>query len=120
MSCELAQTLQAALDDGCSLSDLEATFLARGDTDDRIAAAWLYAWAYDALRPRRDDLAERVSRGRTRDQARQGAHDPGCRERPLRHRGTLTARSGDRRDCRGSLELNTAPRHDIGADDRRA
>ena len=36
MSSELAQTLQAALDDGCSLSELEATLLARADTDDRI------------------------------------------------------------------------------------
>jgi hypothetical protein len=45
MSSELAQTLQAALDDGCSLSELEATLLARADTDDWIAAAWLYAWA---------------------------------------------------------------------------
>ncbi len=51
----------------CSLSELEATFLASGDTDDRIAAVWLYAWAYDAIRRRRDDLAERVSRGDTRD-----------------------------------------------------
>ena len=82
MSYELTQTLQAALDDGCSLSDLEATFLARGDTDDRIAAAWLYAWAYDAIRPRRDDLAERISRGGTRDQTARGVRSSASRATP--------------------------------------
>ena len=46
--------------------------MASADTDDRIAAAELYAWAYDAIRRRRDDLAARVSRGDTRDQAREG------------------------------------------------
>jgi len=70
MSSDLADALQAALDDGCSLAELEATLLADGDTDDQIAAAWLYAWAYDALRPRRDSLAARITNGAARD------HDP--------------------------------------------
>ena len=63
MSSDLAQALQAALDDGCSLAELEATLLADGDSDDQIAAAWLYAWAYDAIRPRHDELAARNTSG---------------------------------------------------------
>jgi hypothetical protein len=57
----------------CSLSELEAAFLAGGDTDDRIAAAWRYAWAYDAIRPERDRLAERVSRCGTLARPARGA-----------------------------------------------
>ena len=94
--------------------------MASGDTDDRIAAAWLYVWACDAIRPRRDDLAERVSRGDTRDQARKARPILGVASGPLRHRGTLTARSRDRCDGHGWLELNTAPRHDIGGVCRRS
>ncbi len=115
MSWELTQTLQAALDDGCSLSELEATLLAGGDTDDRIAAAWLYAWAYDAIRPRRDDLAERISRGGAPDQARRGRTILGvASDRCVT--AARSPRSGDRRDRHGWLELNTAPRHDIEPD----
>ena len=63
MSFDLVHALQAALDDGCSLAQLEATLLNDADTEDRIAAAWLYAWAYDEIRPPRDDLAARITIG---------------------------------------------------------
>jgi hypothetical protein len=57
MSSELARALRSALDGGTSLAELEATLLSGGGTTEEIDAAWLYAWAYDALRPPRDDLA---------------------------------------------------------------
>jgi hypothetical protein len=71
MSFDLAETLRAALDDGCLLAKLEATLLARAEMDDQIAAAWLYAWAYDAVRPPRDDLAARITGRGMRDHAPQ-------------------------------------------------
>jgi hypothetical protein len=37
--------------------------LARNDTDDQLAAEWLYAWAYNALRPPHDRLAARIANG---------------------------------------------------------
>jgi hypothetical protein len=43
--------------------------LARDDAEDQIAAAWLYAWAYNALRPRRDSLAARITDGAKPDHA---------------------------------------------------
>ncbi len=43
--------------------------LARSDTDDQLAAEWLYAWAYNALRPRRDSLAARITNGAAPDHA---------------------------------------------------
>ncbi|HYB29555.1 MAG TPA: hypothetical protein VEF89_23290 [Solirubrobacteraceae bacterium] len=61
MSFELAKELQAALRDGSGLADLEALLLARGESPDEIAAAWLYAWAYEALRPWPDDLAAQIT-----------------------------------------------------------
>jgi len=67
MSLDLADALGIALDHGCSLAELEDTLLARGETDDEIAAAWLYAWAYDAVRPPRDDLAARITNRAVRD-----------------------------------------------------
>lgn len=60
MSFDLAQALGAALDGGCSLAELETTLLAGADSDDQIAAAWLYAWAYDAICPTRVELAART------------------------------------------------------------
>ncbi len=63
MSVDLVHALRAALDGGCSLAQLEATLLNDADTEDRIAAAWLYAWAYDEIRPPRDDLAARITSG---------------------------------------------------------
>jgi hypothetical protein len=63
MTFYLVHALATALDDGCSLDELEATLLKGSDTDDRIAAAWLYAWAYDEIRPPRDDLAARIASG---------------------------------------------------------
>jgi len=59
MSSELARALRSALDGGTSLAELETTLLTGGGTTDEIDAAWLYAWAYDALRPPRDDLTTR-------------------------------------------------------------
>ena len=63
MTFNLMHALATALDDGCSLDELEATLLKGSDTDDRIAAAWLYAWAYDEIRPPHDDLAPRITSG---------------------------------------------------------
>lgn len=63
MTFNLVHALATALDDGCSLDELEATLLKGSDTDDRIAAAWLYAWAYDEIRPPHDDLAARIAIG---------------------------------------------------------
>ena len=57
----LVQEVRAALDQGRSLAQLERTLLADGDAVDEVAAAWLYAWAYDAVRPSRDHLAARVA-----------------------------------------------------------
>jgi hypothetical protein len=71
MSFDLAGALQAALDDGCSLAELEASLLAGADTDDQLAAAWLFAWANDAIRPRPDDLAARITTRSARDRARE-------------------------------------------------
>lgn len=78
MSFELAETLRAALDRGYSLAELEASLLARADNDDQLAAGWLFAWAYDAVRPRRDDLAARITSGAPRDRtpARRLTRDP--------------------------------------------
>lgn len=47
----LARVVKEAIDGGCSLAQLELTLLADSDTADDVAAAWLYAWAYDAVRP---------------------------------------------------------------------
>jgi hypothetical protein len=118
MSRDLAEALQAALDDGCSLAELEATLLARGDIGDQIDAAWLYAWSYDALRPRRDSLAARITNGAARDDTpqRRLILDAALERSVIR--GTLAARSGHRRDFHGWLELNAALEAmlDTGAD----
>ena len=74
-SSDLCTALRRALDDGCSLSELEATLLANRDSSEDGAAAWLYAWAYDALRPPSDCLAARIISGAGVG----GAH---CDERP--------------------------------------
>ena len=101
MSTELADALQAALNTGHTLAELEATLLVSADTDDRIAGAWLYAWAYDAIRPRRGDLAARVRI--VADELRLGdARDPRRRARLQRHRRWRTAPSGNRRGRDGS------------------
>ena len=68
MSLELVDMLWAVLDDGCSRSELEATLLTRSETSDQIAAAWLNEWAYDAIRPQRDNLAARITDRPTRGQ----------------------------------------------------
>jgi hypothetical protein len=57
------RVVQEAIDGGCSLAQLELTLLADGDTADDVAAAWLYAWAYDAVRPSSDGLAARIADG---------------------------------------------------------
>ena len=64
MNSELAQALRSALDGGTSLTELETTLMAGGGTTEEIDAAWLYAWAYDDLRPPRDDLTTRNLRHR--------------------------------------------------------
>jgi hypothetical protein len=59
----LVRVVQEAIDDGFSLAELERTVLADGDTADEVAAAWLYAWAYDAVRPTENRLATRTEYG---------------------------------------------------------
>ena len=60
MNSGLAQALRSALDGGTSLAELETTLLTGGGTTEEIDAAWLYAWAYDALRPPHDDLTRNL------------------------------------------------------------
>ena len=79
MNSELAQALRSALDGGTSLAELETTLLTGDGTTEEIDAAWLYAWAYDALRPPRDDLTTRIIRHRP----------PPLRDRALRQPGDL-------------------------------
>jgi hypothetical protein len=76
VSFDLVDALRAALDDG---------------------AAWLYACAYDAICPQRDSLAARITdlAAWSDSGAARGARR---RDRRLDIRGTLTARSRDRRD----------------------
>jgi hypothetical protein len=59
----LVRVVQEAIDEGRSLAELERTLLVDGDTADDLAAAWLYAWAYDAVRPSGDRLAARIADG---------------------------------------------------------
>ena len=108
MSFDLAGALQAALDDGCSLAELEDSLLAGADTDDQLAAAWLFAWAYDAIRPRPDDLAARITTRSARDRTRERRMMLDAAIDRSVIRGTLTTRSDDRRGFRGRLELKTA------------
>jgi len=56
----LVRVVQEAIDRGSSLAELERTLLADGDTADNVAAAWLYAWAYQAVRPTDHGLADRI------------------------------------------------------------
>ena len=101
MSSELADAVRVALDDGCSLADLEVTLLARRDTEDQIAAAWLYAWAYDAIRPPRDELAARVTTCTAGDQTLEQRMILNAAIDRSRTRGTPRSHSGDRRDFHG-------------------
>ena len=57
---DLVEEVRAELEQGRSLAQLERTLLADGDAADEVAAAWLYAWAYGAMRPMIDRLAGRV------------------------------------------------------------
>jgi len=63
LNAPLTRVVRKALDDGCSLAELERTLLADGDTADEVAAAWLYAWAYGAVRPCPEGLATRIAGG---------------------------------------------------------
>lgn len=85
MNSELAQALRSALDGGTSLAELETTLLTGGGATEEIDAAWLYAWAYDDLRPPRDDLTTRNLR---------------CRPSPLGDRAL--GRPGDLHGCSSS------------------
>ena len=94
MNSELAHALRSALDGGTSLAELETTLVTGGGTTEEIDAAWLYAWAYDALRPPHDDLTTRNLRHRPpplRDRAlgqpgdlRGCPSSPSCSRRHLR------------------------------------
>ena len=102
MSTELVDALQAALNVGHTFSELETSVLDRADTDDRIAAAWLYAWAYDAIRPRRGDLAARLRTVSDQPSLPRDARDPRRRQRLLRHGFSCAAPSRDWHDRDGS------------------
>jgi hypothetical protein len=103
MSFDLAQALGAALDGGCSLAELETTLLAGADSDDQIAAAWLYAWAYDAICPTRVELAARITSGAVAGHPLKRRVTLDAAIDPSVIRGTLSARSGDRRDSHARL-----------------
>ena len=61
-SAALLELVRDALNNGRTLAELEGVLLADGAvTDDEAAAAWLYAWAYDAARPVGDSLATRIT-----------------------------------------------------------
>ena len=58
----LLELVRDALNDGRALAELEGVLLADGAlTADEAAAAWLYAWAYDAARPAGDGLATQIT-----------------------------------------------------------
>jgi hypothetical protein len=65
----LVHEVRAALDEGVSLKQLEDTLLAGSYIGDDVAAAWLFAWAYEAVRPSSDRLAQRVTDGATRSRS---------------------------------------------------
>jgi hypothetical protein len=95
MNSQLAQALRSALDGGTSLAELETTLLTGGGTTEEIDAAWLYAWAYDALRPPRDDLTTRNLRRRP----------PPLRDRALGQPGDLHGRPSSPPRSRRHLRL---------------
>lgn len=109
MSLELAEALGIALDHGCSLAELEATLLARAAADDEIAGAWLYAWAYRAIRPPRDDLAARITNRVVRDRAPQpGVIFAAAIDRPVMRPPTLLRRApGSRRRASNPGQIAT-------------
>jgi hypothetical protein len=57
------RTVRAALAGGCSLGALEETLVAAGHGRDEAAAAWLYAWSYDAVGPSGTSLELRLTHG---------------------------------------------------------
>ena len=109
MNSELAQALRSPLDGRTSLAELETTLLTGGGTTDEIDAAWLYAWAYDDLRPPRDDLTTRNLRHRPpprRDRALGPPGDlHGCPSSPPRSRRHLRLA----RDCELDGPAASAP-----------
>jgi hypothetical protein len=56
-----------------TLADRAAPDLAGSDTEDQLDAAWLYAWAYNALQPGCDSLAARITNGALRQALQQRA-----------------------------------------------
>jgi hypothetical protein len=56
----LVRRVQEAIDGGSSLAELEQTLLADSNTADEVAAAWLFAWAYEAVRPAEHGLADGI------------------------------------------------------------
>lgn len=57
------RTVRDALADGCPLGGLEEALVAAGHARDEAAAAWLYAWSYDAVKPSGARLAIRLTHG---------------------------------------------------------
>ena len=57
------RTVRTALAGGCPLGRLEETLVAAGYGRDEAAAAWLYAWSYDAVRPSGASFAARLTHG---------------------------------------------------------
>jgi len=57
----LVRAVREAIDGGCPLAELERTLLADSDSAEDVAAAWLFAWSYHAVRPIDRGLADRIA-----------------------------------------------------------
>jgi len=97
MSHELPEALPLVLDHGWSVGELDAAPPARTDTDAQIATAWLFAWAYESIRPRRDNLAARITTAYAphHPSARRGTND--ALVHPFVRDSKLSGRPGGRR-----------------------
>jgi hypothetical protein len=79
-----------------TLAERATPLLPRDDAEDQIAAAWLYAWAYNALRARRDSLAARITDGANPDHLLHSAR-PAIPRSTGRSRRSQASRSSGRR-----------------------
>jgi hypothetical protein len=95
---------------GITLVERATPLLARDDAEDQIAAAWLYAWAYNALRPRRDSLAARITDGANPDHLLHSAQ-PAIPRSTGRSRRSQASRSSGRR-ARDASSIPIATRGD--------
>ena len=89
------------------LAERATPLLARGDAEDQIAAAWLYAWAYNALRPRRDSLAARITDGANPDHLLHSARPAIPRSTGGSRRSQASRSSGRRARDASSIPIAT-------------